>query len=380
MKRYLSVIAATLATFLLPTYASASEESIIKDLSLPEGFTISIYAKGLKGPRFMAYSPDEVLHVTLTRAGKVVALPDVNNDGISEKAVTIARGLNRPHGIAFYNGYVYIAESGKVIRFRPEMRSLKLKDKEVIVHNLPTKGGGHLTRTIAFGPDGKMYVSVGSSCNVCMEQDKRRSAIVRFNSDGSNPEIYAEGLRNAVGIIFHPATGALYGTENSRDWLGNDLPPDEVNLITQGANYGWPFCFGQRAEDPEFSPKLSMTGFCENTTPPLIELQAHSAPLGLRFYTGDMFPPEYSGNLFIAFHGSWNRTVPTGYKIVRVPFANGKPAGIYEDFITGWLRDGKKLGRPVDIIQDSKGALLISDDHSGLIYRVVYKRQNISSK
>ncbi len=370
------MIAATLAIFLLPLNASTAEESITHGLVLPEGFSISVYAEGISKARFMAYSPGGVLHVTRSGAGKVVALPDADNDGVADRAVTVIRGIDKPHGIAFHGGYLYIAEFGRILRFRQDKYTLKLKDKEVVVHDLPTKGGGHFTRTLAFGPDGKMYVSVGSSCNVCMEADKRRATVLRFNSDGSNPEVFAEGLRNSVGIVFHPITGALYGTENSRDWLGNDLPPDEVNLITQGANYGWPYCYGQQVTDPAFKDD----GFCQETIGPALELQAHSAPLGLRFYTGGMFPSQYDGSLFIAFHGSWNRVVPTGYKIVSVPFRNGKPKDGYEDFITGWLRDGEKLGRPVDIIQDPAGALLISDDFSGVIYRVVYKRQNISSK
>ncbi len=369
MKRHLCVIAVTLATCLFALDASMAAESTLKGLKLPDGFSILVYADRLNSPRLMAYSPEGVLHVTETGSGRVIALPDKDSDGAADERKTVARGLDRPHGIAFYNGYVYIAESGKIIRFRQDRKSLKLVDKEVIVPDLPTKGGGHFTRTIAFGSDGKMYVSVGSSCNVCVEKDKRRAAVLRFNPDGSNPEVFAEGLRNSVGIVFHPATGELYGTENSRDWLGEDLPPDEVNLITHGANYGWPFCFGQRVTDPAFTDD----GFCEQTIGPALEIQAHSAPLGLRFYTEGMFPEKYDGRLFIAFHGSWNRVVPTGYKIISVPLENGKPTGRYEDFITGWLRDGKKAGRPVDIIQDSKGALLISDDHAGIIYRVTYK-------
>ncbi|KKK99122.1 hypothetical protein LCGC14_2635900, partial [marine sediment metagenome] len=308
------------------------------------------------------------LYVTLTRSGKVVALPDGNDDGVADSVVTVARGLDRPHGIAFYNGYVYIAETGKIIRFKQDRKSLKLVDNDVVVHNLPTKGGGHFTRTIAFGPDGKMYVSVGSSCNVCEEKDSRRSAILRFDPDGSNPEIYAEGLRNAVGIVFHPVTGELFVTDNGRDWLGDDLPPDEVNRIVQGAHYGWPYCYGKRIKDKTFYKKA----FCAKTKPSVIDIQAHSAPLGLRFYDGDMFPDEFHGALFIAFHGSWNRDVPTGYKIVLARTRDNMPTGTYEDFITGWLKGESKSGRPVDLILGPTGALLISDDFAGVIYRVTY--------
>lgn len=306
--------------------------------------------------------------MTLTRAGKVVALPDGNDDGVADSVVTVARGLDRPHGIAFYNGYVYIAETGKIIKFKQDRKSLKLVDNDVVVPDLPTKGDGHFTRTIAFGPDGKMYVSVGSSCNVCEEKDRRRSAILRFDPDGANPEIYAEGLRNAVGIVFHPVTDELFVTDNGRDWLGNDLPPDEVNRIVQGAHYGWPYCYEKRIADKTFSKK----GFCAKTKPPVIEFQAHSAPLGLRFYDGGMFPGKYNGALFIAFHGSWNRDDPTGYKIVLARTRDNVPTGTHEDFITGWLNEGVRSGRPVDLIQDTAGALLISDDFAGVIYRVTY--------
>ncbi|HEB02582.1 MAG TPA: sorbosone dehydrogenase family protein [Nitrospirae bacterium] len=370
MKPQLLPLLAALALCLLFTSAPSAKGLELQELKLLPGFQISIFSDGLdlKGPRFMAYGPDGVLYVTLTRSGKVVALPDGNDDGVADSVVTVARGLDRPHGIAFYNGYVYIAETGKIIRFKQDRKSLKLVDNDVVVHNLPTKGGGHFTRTIAFGPDGKMYVSVGSSCNVCEEKDSRRSAILRFDPDGSNPEIYAEGLRNAVGIVFHPVTGELFGTDNGRDWLGDDLPPDEVNQIAQGAHYGWPWCYGKRIPDKSFSEKA----FCAKTKPSVIDIQAHSAPLGLRFYDGDMFPDEFHGALFIAFHGSWNRDVPTGYKIVLARTRDNVPTGIYEDFITGWLKGETNSGRPVDLILDPAGALLISDDYAGVIYRVTY--------
>jgi len=344
-------------------------ESDLKSLRLPDGFTMGLFASGLEGPRFMAFDPSGTLYVTLTRTGDVIALPDGDGDGRADRAVPAAGNLNRPHGIAFSDGYVYVAETDRVVRFRQEPQSLLLREKETAVPELPTKGGGHFTRTVAFGPDGMMYVSVGSSCNACVEEELERAAITRFDPDGGNREIYARGLRNSVGLAFHPATGELFATENGRDWLGDDLPPDEINIIKQGGHYGWPFCYGRRVPDREFK----RPGFCETTIPPVLEIQAHSAPLGLAFYTAEQFPPRFRGGLFVAFHGSWNRTAPTGYKVVFVPFEKNRPAGPYEDFIVGWLRGGSYWGRPAGVAQGPSGELYISDDYAGAIYRVTYR-------
>jgi glucose/arabinose dehydrogenase len=348
-----------------------SSAGVINTLKLPPGFRINIFAEGLRGPRFMAFNPDGILHVTLTRADRVVALPDFDGNGTADKIITIASGLNNPHGIAFFKEHVYIAETVKVVRFRQNDSSLRFEDNETIVPELPTKGGGHYTRTVVFGPDGKMYVSVGASCNLCIESDKRRASVLRFNPDGSSPEIYAEGLRNSVGIVFHPKSGELYGTDNGRDWLGDDLPPDEINIIRRGRHYGWPYCYGQRIVDPEFDEEK----FCRSTEPAVADIQAHSAPLGLAFYTGTSFPERYRGRLFVALHGSWNRSIPTGYKVISFPVKNGKISENHEDFITGWLRGNFKSGRPVDIVQDTNGNLFISDDYGGRIYRVTYEKR-----
>jgi glucose/arabinose dehydrogenase len=350
--------------------AGGSRHPETKGLKLPDGFSIGVFADGLDGPRLMAFGPSGVLHVTQTRKSSVLALPDADGDGVSDRKVTVASRLDNPHGIAFFKGHVYIAGTERIVRFTQEPGSLLFADKEVLVRDLPTEGGGHFTRTVVFGPDEKMYVSVGSSCNVCVEDDRRRAAVLRFDPDGSNPEVFAEGLRNSVGIVFHPDTGELFGTDNARDWLGDDLPPDEVNIIRQGKHYGWPFCYGRRVADPEFD----RAGFCKRTEPPAMHIQAHSAPLGLRFYTGSAFPERYRGGLFVALHGSWNRSVPTGYKVITVPFKNGQPSAPYEDFITGWLKGKSKWGRPVDVVQGPGGDLFISDDYEGRIYRVYYAK------
>jgi glucose/arabinose dehydrogenase len=235
-----------------------------------------------------------------------------------------------------------------------------------VVPDLP-KGGGHWTRTIAFGPDGKLYVSVGSSCNVCEEADPRRAAILQFNPDGTGGRIFARGIRNAVGIAFHPQTGDLWATNNGRDWLGDDFPPETILIVKDGAHHGWPYCNGTRIPDPDFG----RPDFCRTTAIPALEIQSHSAPLGLTFYAGEAFPQAYRGSVFVALHGSWNRSVPTGYKVIRIPVRDGKP-GAPEDFIVGWLRAGRAWGRPVDVVTGKDGALYVSDDRAGSIYRIFH--------
>jgi len=231
-------------------------------------------------------------------------------------------------------------------------------------------GGGHWSRTIVFGADSAMYVAVGSSCNLCVEQTTERAAVLRFNEDGSGKRVYAMGLRNAVGLAVHPETGALWASQNERDNLPpnhENLPPEEINIVTDGADYGWPYCYGDKTPNPEYNDAAR----CANTVPPAFSLQAHSAPLGMSFLTrATMFPAEYRGDLLVAYHGSWNRTTPTGAKIVRVRVANGKPVGV-EDFITGWqAANGTRWGRPVDVVVAADGSVMISDDDAGAIYRV----------
>ncbi len=341
--------------------------SVPRQLQLPRDLQISVFAAGLGPARLMAVSPSGKIYVSLTQAGKVVILPDDDGDGTADQVITFAQGLDLPHGLAFYGGYLYVAETGRVIRYRLA-GDQPSGPPEVVVPNLP-RGAGHFTRTIGFGPDGKLYVSVGSSCNVCIENDPRRAAIVRYNPDGSGEEIYARGLRNAVSFVWRPGTGELWATDMGRDWLGDDFPPDELDLVKQGADYGWPYCNGNKVPDPDFgSPQR-----CAGTEPPMLGFQAHSAPIGLRFCSGCALSGSYQGQLFVAFHGSWNRSVPTGYKVVVVPFREGKPTG-YHDFIAGWLTGNQAWGRPVDIVFGADGALYISDDRAGAVYRVAPRR------
>ena len=354
-----------------------NKNPILKNIQLPPNFEIDIFAsdlgKGLnlpgpnKGARFMEFYND-VLFVSVPSAGIIVALPDKDKDGKADGLIKVIDGLNRPHGIAFLENYMYIANEDSVIKVK--IKKDLTADKSAIEHitNLPE--GGHWTRTIRI-KDNSLYISIGSSCNVCIENDERRASILEC-SDSGECKIYAKGIRNAVGFAFHPETSKMYATENSRDWLGDDLPPDEINIVENGKNYGWPICYGKNIHDIEFDKSTYVRNPCMEPfeMPSFVDIPAHSAPLGLAFNFGDNFPSEYKGNLFVAYHGSWNRKVPTGYKIVRI---NIDTRQVY-DFATGWLtEDNMVLGRPVDIIFDKEGVMYVSDDNAGVIYRIWYK-------
>ena len=336
---------------------------------LKPGFRLSVFAEGLNRPRFMSFGPDGTLYVgSNARTGDVYALADRNHDGRADSVVEFASGLRSPHSVFWQGDWLYVGETHRVIRLRDTDDDLRADQQEVVVPELPS-GGQHFTRTVGFGPDGALYVSAGSSYNVCRESDSRRAAIMRLNPDGSGMEIYARGLRNAVGFTWNPKTGELWATDNGRDWLGDDLPPEELDLIRRGDDHGWPFCYGNRVPDPD----LGSTERCAATQPATFEMPAHSAPLGLGFYTGTQFPEEYRGDLFIAFHGSWNRSVPTGYKVVRIHFRDGRPAGL-EDFVDVWFEGERVSHRPVDVKTGPDGALYISDDHGGTIFRLTYEK------
>ncbi|RMH22297.1 MAG: sorbosone dehydrogenase family protein [Gemmatimonadetes bacterium] len=328
-------------------------------ITVPAGFRIEVFAdQGVGGVRTLRFGPDGLLYAALSGAGRIVRLDPARPGRAPE---TVADGLRRPYGLAFHEGDLYVGEEHQVIR----LDAPDFTRATVIVPGLPT--GGHWTREIAFGPDGLLYVSIGSSCNVCEETDARRAAVVRYRPDGSGEELYAEGLRNAAGMAFHPETGALWVSQNERDHLGDDLPPEEINILEPGAHYGWPYCYGDRIPNPEYADGNR----CGDTRPPAFEMQAHSAPLGMVFYTGDAFPEAYRGDLFVAFHGSWNRSVPTGYKLVRIDVDDGRPVAM-EDFAYGWLQGRRAEGRPVYPAVGPDGALYLSDDGGDRIYRITF--------
>ncbi len=346
-------------------------------ITLPKGFTINVFADNLggsgvstpgpnPGPRMMDVK-DGVIFVSLMLKGSVVALPDASNSGKADKVVTVIDGLKNPHGLAFYKDWLYVAEEDKVIRMK-YLGNLTV-NKSTVEKLVGLPSGGHITRTIKIIND-YLFVSAGSSCNVCYEDDPMRAAITRCDVDGKNCSVYAKGLRNAVGFVLNNETGEIWATDNGRDWLGEDLPPDEINIVQDGKNYGWPICYGKNVHDTDFDRNVYIRNPCMEPfeTPSYIDLQAHSAPLGLAFYFGGRFPREYRGDLFVAYHGSWNRQVPTGYKIVRIRLG-GTPS--VEDFATGWLQGQNVLGRPVDIIEKD-GDLYVSDDNAGKIYRISY--------
>lgn len=339
-------------------------------VSVPAGFRIEIFADGLGAPRALAIDPGGVLLVSLPSDGRVVALPPQPGEGRTSRVVTVVASLDRPHGLAFRRQHLYVAETGRVLRFRYDPVALGGRDPVIVVPDLPA-GAHHWTRSIAFGPDDKLYVAVGSSCDICREPDRRRAAIVRYGVDGSGEQIFASGLRNPVGLAFHPQTGALWSTVNERDWRDGGAPPDLITEVREGAAYGWPDCFASGRTfiaDPEFRG-----GPCHRLKLPTLEIPPHSAPLGHAFYTGRQFPEAYRGNLFVALHGSRPGLPPVGYKVVRVVFEKGMPTRI-EDFATGWRAGDRVWGRPVDIVTGADGALYISDDHGGRVYRVTTAR------
>ncbi len=339
---------------------------------LPAGFRISLFASELPGARLMAFSPSGVLVVSLTEEGRVMALADPERTGRASHRYALLEGVDSPHGLAFRGRDLYVAETGRVLRFPDaegalrQGRSLGMGEAVVVVPELP-QGGNHFSRTIAFGFEGELFVSVGSSCNVCEEQDQRRGAVLRFPAGGGEGEVYASGLRNAVGLRWNPQDRNLWVTENGRDWLGDDLPPEEINVIGEPGDYGWPYCYGKNVPDPEYGDAER----CRETISPALELPAHNAPLGLDFYQGGNFPAEYQGDVFLALHGSWNRSIPDGYKVVRVLVEDGKPVRT-EDFATGWLRGRRAWGRPVDVLSGPDGALYVSDDRADAVYRITY--------
>lgn len=341
-----------------------------RQVALPAGFQLSAFAKGLSGPRFMALGPNNTVYVTGISGGVVYAMHD--RGGVADDVQTWTSGLRGPHGVAVHDGYLYVGEEHQVVRFKLGPNGERAGAAETVVPNLPA-GAGHRTRTVGFGPDGRLYVAIGSSCNVCDEKDERRAAISVYNGDGSAGRVFARGLRNAVGFVFRPGTAQLWATNNGRDYLGDELPPETLYLVTDGMNAGWPRCNPIGQPDPQFGSPTS----CQGVDPPAVTMAAHQAPLGLRFYDGRMFPEQYRGDLFVALHGSWNRTSPTGYKVVRVPFRGGTTPGPVEDFLTGFLpADGTRGGvwaRPVDVLVAPDGALLLTDDDGGAIFRISYQ-------
>lgn len=350
-------------------------DSLVKQLQLPRGFQITVWAKGLGKPRMMAVNSDGTVFVTRPEQKDVVALRDRNQDGLAEGPQTIASNLNMVHGITIHDNKLYLCTVREL--YVADLPNGKPGKTRVLIKDLPD-GGQHPKRTIGFDKAGNLYISIGSTCNDCVEDNEEHATILKTNPDGSSRTIYARGLRNTIGFDWDPQTGQLWGMDHGSDWRGDDQPPEELNRLQEGGNYGWPFCFAEKEVDevkdhPEGTTKEA---YCAKTLGSTLTYQAHSAPIEMIFYKGSQFPSDYLGDAFVAMHGSWNRKPPTGYKVVRVVFENGKPVG-FEDFVIGFLladRSGQ-FGRPAGLAELTDGSLLISDDDNGVIYRVTYGPQ-----
>ena len=336
-------------------------------LKITSGFRIGVFAKDLGKARDLQFSPGGVLLVSSKESGIVYALPDEDGDGRADKKVVVLSGLDNPHGLSFNSGKLFVAELKKVSRYKWDEKNLKAVFEKKLF-DLPDNGG-HSTRSIDIDKDGNLFVTIGSSCNVCVETHPWLATVVVSDIEGKPPKVFASGLRNSVFIKINPKTDQLWGTEMGRDLIGDDIPPEEINIIAEGKNYGWPSCYGNGIHDEKFNHNHS-AGECEKTQVPIYGFQAHSAPLGLAFIDSAQFPPSWQGDLLVSYHGSWNRSVPTGYKIVKMNVEGNKIIG-EEDFITGFLQGSSALGRPVDLEFDNSGSLYISDDKIGVIYKIV---------
>jgi glucose/arabinose dehydrogenase len=366
-----TALASTLFFIVSLSFANASTpQEVLKQLHLPTGFTISIYADNVPNARSLALGDNGIVFVGSGREGKVYALQDKDQDGIAEQRYIIAENLAMPNGVAFKDDSLYVAEISRIIRFDHITQQLSQPPKpKVVFDQFPTEAH-HGWKYLRFGPDNKLYTAVGAPCNICKPDKEIYASLVRLNADGSQFEIIAHGIRNTVGFDWQPETQALFFTDNGRDYLGDDSPPDELNhWSNKGDHFGYPYCHGGDILDPEFGANKK----CKDFTPPAWKFKAHIAPLGLRFYQGQQFPSEYKNQLFVAQHGSWNRTEPQGYRVALIKL-NKKQVISEQDFISGWLnKDGDVLGRPVDILTLENGSLLISDDKLGVVYKVSYQ-------
>lgn len=343
----------------------------LKKIKLPPGFKIGVYASDVENARSMTRSPGGTLFVGTRDKGSVYALRDEDGDFKIDKKYVLATGLNMPNGVAFRNGDLYVAEVSRILKFEGiESKLANPPAPKVVFDDYPSKTH-HGWKYIAFGPDGKLYVPVGAPCNICEEDNEIFASITRLNPDGTGMEVVQHGIRNTVGFTWHPETGELWFTDNGRDWLGDDLPACELNHApNDGMHFGFPYCHQGDLPDDRFGKKRP----CSDFTPPVQKLGPHVAPLGVEFYTGSMFPEQYRRQIFIAEHGSWNRSKKIGYRVTMVTL-NGNTATSYEPFAYGWLDEAadEPWGRPVDLEHLPDGSLLVSDDFANAIYRIYFE-------
>lgn len=351
----------------------------VERLNLPDGFSVEVFAEGLDGARSMAMGDDGTLFVGTRNEKTVYAVQDLDKDYRADHIKVLDSTLEVPNGLAFRKGSLYVAEVGRLLRYDNIESELDDPSEPMVVYDDYPTEFHHGWKYIAFGPDDKLYVPVGAPCNICDStvSDKRYATITRMDPDGSNREIYAHGVRNSVGFSWHPKTQELWFTDNGRDMLGDDIPPCELNRISEaGQHFGYPFCHGGTVKDPEFGDQRP----CSEFVAPVQAMGAHVAPLAVKFYTGKMFPKKYQNFAFVAEHGSWNRSKKVGYRISLVEL-NGNEAVSYTTFMDGWLDDEtqEQFGRPVDILFLEDGSMLISDDFGDAIYRVTYSGEQLAS-
>lgn len=355
----------------VPLASIGADGRILADrIILPAGFSMGLWAAGVPDARVVRFTRAGDLLVANPGLNQVLLLKkDLDGDGKSDGKHLVIDGLNSPNGLDFYLDWLYIAEEDAIGRVKFDHDSGQItSDYERIVTGLPD-GGNHWKKTLRFGPDGLLYVAFGSSCNVCLEKDARRAAMLRYNPDGSGEELFATGLRNSAGFDWSPIDGNLYATDNGRDLLGDDFPPCELNLVEQGQFYGWPYANGDRIPDPDFGDNQDQR--IAASTPPVHDFRAHNAPLGIAFIHNKLFPEEYHGAAVVALHGSWNRTSKDGYKVVSLHW--DEQGQITErDFVTGFLKGDNVIGRPAELTEGPDGAIYIADDFAGAIYRVAY--------
>ncbi len=362
-------------------------------ITLPKGFHLHVFAKLSASPgddrhgvRMMAFGPDGNLYVSVASSNEVLMLRDKDEDGVVDEVVKVAEGLNAPNGLAFVNGKLLVAEQDGIVVLKQDNGHWPAKEKTALVSGLAI--GHHTLKTVKLGPDGYLYINVGSSCNVCVEGDPTRATLLRFTQEGmpagaiptvgrhaGNP-IWATGLRNTQGFAWHPKTNEMFATNDGSDMrsdkkggaVNEEVPPENLNKIEPGNHYGWPYCWGNQFADPNF---VGPDGFCATTSPPEVMFDSHSTPIGMTFLNAANVPSDYKDDAIVALHGSWNRKNPSGYKIVRVKFKDNKPVEVV-DFATGWLQGHAAWGRPVDVAVGPDGDVYVSDDRSGVIYAIHY--------